>query len=40
MLYILILVRCPEQLHDVLNLILEELCLSLGIVNGRNVWKT
>ncbi|VXB24670.1 MULTISPECIES: 5-methyltetrahydropteroyltriglutamate--homocysteine S-methyltransferase [Chryseobacterium] len=33
------LVRCPEQLDEVLNLIPDTLSLSLGIVDGRNIWK-
>ncbi|MBW3523533.1 5-methyltetrahydropteroyltriglutamate--homocysteine S-methyltransferase [Chryseobacterium sp. NKUCC03_KSP] len=33
------LVRCPEQLDEVLNIIPETLSLSLGIVDGRNIWK-
>ena len=33
------LVRCPEQLDDVLNAIPDQLVLSLGIVDGRNIWK-
>ena len=33
------LVRCPEQLDDVLNQIPHNLSLSLGIVDGRNIWK-
>ena len=33
------LVRCPEQLDEVLDAIPEELMLSLGIVDGRNIWK-
>ncbi len=33
------LVRAPEQLDDVLALIPQRLQLSLGIVDGRNVWK-
>ena len=33
------LVRCPEQLDEVLNAIPEQLVLSLGIVDGRNIWK-
>ena len=33
------LVRAPEQLDDVLALIPDQLQLSLGIVDGRNVWK-
>ncbi|NQX41495.1 5-methyltetrahydropteroyltriglutamate--homocysteine methyltransferase [Pedobacter steynii] len=33
------LVRCPEQLDEVLDAIPEQLILSLGIVDGRNIWK-
>lgn len=33
------LVRCPEQLDDVLQTISSTLSLSLGIVDGRNIWK-
>lgn len=33
------LVRCPDQLDDVLDAIPENLNLSLGVVDGRNVWK-
>ncbi|WP_292008808.1 5-methyltetrahydropteroyltriglutamate--homocysteine S-methyltransferase [Chryseobacterium sp.] len=33
------LVRCPEQLDEVLKAIPENLSLSLGIVDGRNIWK-
>jgi 5-methyltetrahydropteroyltriglutamate--homocysteine methyltransferase len=33
------LVRAPEQLEDVLTAIPEGLSLSLGLVDGRNVWK-
>lgn len=33
------LVRCPEQLEDVLHGIPESLSLSLGVVDGRNIWK-
>ncbi|MGH9897413.1 MAG: 5-methyltetrahydropteroyltriglutamate--homocysteine S-methyltransferase [Pyrinomonadaceae bacterium] len=33
------LVRCPEQLDEVLNSIPPQLNLSLGLVDGRNVWK-
>jgi len=33
------LVRAPEQLDEVLALIPEGLQLSLGVVDGRNVWK-
>ena len=33
------LVRAPAQLETVLSLIPSELSLSLGVVDGRNVWK-
>jgi 5-methyltetrahydropteroyltriglutamate--homocysteine methyltransferase len=33
------LVRNPEQLDDILNGIPESLSLSLGVVDGRNIWK-
>jgi 5-methyltetrahydropteroyltriglutamate--homocysteine methyltransferase len=33
------LVRAPEQLEEVLALIPEQLQLSLGVIDGRNVWK-
>lgn len=33
------LVRCPEQLNDVLDNIPNTLSLSLGVVDGRNIWK-
>lgn len=33
------LVRAPEQLEEILAGIPEELQLSLGVVDGRNVWK-
>ncbi|MFW0717774.1 5-methyltetrahydropteroyltriglutamate--homocysteine S-methyltransferase [Pedobacter sp. N23S346] len=33
------LVRCPEQLDEVLDAIPVELTLSLGVVDGRNIWK-
>jgi 5-methyltetrahydropteroyltriglutamate--homocysteine methyltransferase len=33
------LVRCPEQLDEVLNAIPAEMTLSLGVVDGRNIWK-
>ncbi|MES2110437.1 MAG: 5-methyltetrahydropteroyltriglutamate--homocysteine S-methyltransferase [Bacteroidota bacterium] len=33
------LVRAPEQLDEVLALIPDKLLLSLGVVDGRNVWK-
>ncbi|MDR3128778.1 MAG: 5-methyltetrahydropteroyltriglutamate--homocysteine S-methyltransferase [Tannerellaceae bacterium] len=33
------LVRAPEQLDDVLKQIPDYMSLSLGIVDGRNIWK-
>src|SRR5690554_132303 len=33
------LVRCPEQLSEVLDNTPENLSISLGIVDGRNIWK-
>ncbi len=33
------LVRYPEQLTDILKAIPENMSLSLGVVDGRNVWK-
>ena len=33
------LVRCLEQLDDVLAIVPEGLSLSLGVVDGRNIWK-
>lgn len=33
------LVRAPEQLEEVLSLLPDSLQLSLGVVDGRNVWK-
>lgn len=33
------LVRAPEQLDEILNAIPPTLSLSLGIVDGRNIWK-
>ncbi|MDC8104267.1 5-methyltetrahydropteroyltriglutamate--homocysteine S-methyltransferase [Chryseobacterium sp. B21-037] len=33
------LVRAPEQLDEVINAIPETLILSLGVVDGRNIWK-
>lgn len=33
------LVRSPEQLDSVLEAIPEDLILSLGLVDGRNIWK-
>jgi len=34
------LVRAPEQLESVLRSVPSELMLSLGLVDGRNIWKT
>ncbi len=33
------LVRAPEQLEEILQAIPEDKILSLGVVNGRNIWK-
>ncbi len=33
------LVRCPEQLDSVLDILPEDKVLSLGVVDGRNIWK-
>lgn len=33
------LARCPEQLDEILETIPNHLSLSLGIVDGRNIWK-
>lgn len=33
------LVRAPEQLDTVLKLLPEKLSLSLGVIDGRNIWK-
>ncbi len=33
------LVRCPDQLDDVLNQLPADKQLSLGVVDGRNIWK-
>lgn len=33
------LVRAPEQLDEVLESVSDHLLLSLGVVDGRNVWK-
>lgn len=33
------LVRNPEQLDDILNIIPKSLSLSLGVIDGRNIWK-
>ncbi len=34
------LVRAPEQLTDVAKALPKERILSLGLINGRNIWKT
>ncbi len=34
------LVRCPEQLADVLKQFPKEKVLSLGVIDGRNIWKS
>lgn len=33
------LVRAPEQLTKILEVIPEKLILSLGVIDGRNIWK-
>ena len=33
------LVRAPEQLDDVLAKLNQDQWLSLGLVDGRNIWK-
>ena len=33
------LIKAPEQLEQIMNLITEDKILSLGIVDGRNIWK-
>jgi 5-methyltetrahydropteroyltriglutamate--homocysteine methyltransferase len=33
------LVKAPEQLEQIMNLIQKDKILSLGIVDGRNIWK-
>ncbi|GHN00947.1 5-methyltetrahydropteroyltriglutamate--homocysteine methyltransferase [Cytophagales bacterium WSM2-2] len=33
------LVRCPQQLDEVLKALSKNMKLSLGVVEGRNVWK-
>ena len=33
------LVRSPEQLDEVLSAIPDKMSLSLGVVDGRNIWK-
>jgi 5-methyltetrahydropteroyltriglutamate--homocysteine methyltransferase len=34
------LVRAPEQLNEVLKIIPSGLLLSLGVIEGRNIWRT
>jgi 5-methyltetrahydropteroyltriglutamate--homocysteine methyltransferase len=34
------LVRAPEQLMDVAKALPKDRILSLGVINGRNIWKT
>jgi len=34
------LIRAPEQLDEVLNHLPKDKILSLGLVDGRNIWKT
>jgi len=34
------LVRAPQQLEAVLNVLPTDRVLSLGVVNGRNIWRT
>ncbi|KKB75955.1 5-methyltetrahydropteroyltriglutamate--homocysteine methyltransferase [Devosia soli] len=34
------LVRAPEQLEDVLAVLPEDKTLSVGVVDGRNIWRT
>jgi len=33
------LVRAPEQLPEILNLIDDKTILSLGVIDGRNIWR-
>ncbi|MDB5120874.1 MAG: 5-methyltetrahydropteroyltriglutamate--homocysteine S-methyltransferase [Sphingobacteriales bacterium] len=33
------LVRCPDQLNGILEMLPERMKLSLGVVDGRNIWK-
>ncbi|HTJ50803.1 MAG TPA: 5-methyltetrahydropteroyltriglutamate--homocysteine S-methyltransferase [Cyclobacteriaceae bacterium] len=33
------LVRCPEQLDSIIDLLPERMTLSLGLIDGRNIWK-
>lgn len=33
-------VRVPEQLHDAIDALTAKQVLSVGVVNGRNIWKT
>ncbi|HAU31018.1 MAG TPA: 5-methyltetrahydropteroyltriglutamate--homocysteine S-methyltransferase [Desulfotomaculum sp.] len=34
------LVRAPEQIDQLLHSVPETMCLSLGIIDGRNIWRT
>ncbi|MFA5385003.1 MAG: 5-methyltetrahydropteroyltriglutamate--homocysteine S-methyltransferase [Eubacteriales bacterium] len=34
------LVRAPEQIDQILHFVPETMCLSLGIIDGRNIWRT
>ncbi|TCC93761.1 5-methyltetrahydropteroyltriglutamate--homocysteine S-methyltransferase [Pedobacter frigiditerrae] len=33
------LVRAPQQLNDVLSVLKSDVILSLGLIDGRNIWK-
>ncbi|AOW05338.1 cobalamin-independent synthase [Yarrowia lipolytica] len=33
-------VRVPEQLEDAIKLVGDDKTLSVGVINGRNIWKT
>jgi len=33
------LVRAPEQIDQILHFVPETMCLSLGIIDGRNIWR-
>ena len=33
------LVRAPEQLEQILNMVPDSMKLSLGVIDGRNIWK-
>ncbi|TEA77293.1 5-methyltetrahydropteroyltriglutamate--homocysteine S-methyltransferase [Allopusillimonas ginsengisoli] len=34
------LVRAPEQLNDILSVVAPDQVLSLGVLDGRNIWRT